>query len=64
MILFCQSDPSVHAQQAHNDYLQLAVEGGALVIVPWLLAGLLLARRITRRFNRASGRNRLGDSNR
>ena len=27
MILYPHSDPSVHAQQAHNDYLQLAVEG-------------------------------------
>jgi len=49
MILYPQSDPGVHARQAHNDYLQLAVEGGALVIVPWLLAGALLARRIPRR---------------
>ncbi len=39
----------MHAQQAHNDYLQLAVEGGLLVIVPWLLAGALVARRIARR---------------
>ncbi len=49
MILYPQSDPSVHAQQAHNDYLQLAVEGGLLVIVPWLLAGALVVRRIARR---------------
>jgi O-antigen ligase len=50
MILYPQSDRSVHAQQAHNDYLQLAVEGGLLVVVPWLVAGMLIVWRIARRF--------------
>ena len=29
MLVYPQTDTAFHAQQAHNDYLQLAVEGGA-----------------------------------
>ena len=50
MLLYPQTDPMVHAQQAHNDYLQLAIEGGALVMLPWLAAGVLLVRRIRTAF--------------
>ena len=50
MLLYPQTDVQVHAQQAHNDYLQLAIEGGALVIIPWLIALLILARRVVRAF--------------
>src|SRR5262249_57084178 len=28
MLFYRQTDLTVHAQQAHNDYLQLAIEGG------------------------------------
>ncbi len=40
----------VHFQEAHNDYLQILVEGGLLVAVPAALALLTLARAIRRRF--------------
>jgi O-antigen ligase len=43
MLVYPQTDLSVHAQQAHNDYLQLAIEGGALVLVPWLLGAITFA---------------------
>ena len=39
-----------HFQEAHNDYLQVAVEGGILVGLPALVALLLLIRAIWRRF--------------
>ncbi len=49
MLLYPQTDTTVHAQQAHNDYLQLAVEGGLLVCIPVLIAIILLARLMWRR---------------
>lgn len=49
MLVYPQTDTHVHAEQAHNDYLQLAVEGGALAGVPWLAAMALLARIAWRR---------------
>jgi O-antigen ligase len=48
MLLYPQTDPTVHAQQAHNDYLELAIEGGVLVIVPWGIAAALLGGTIVR----------------
>lgn len=42
-----------HWNEAHNDYLQLAVEGGLLVGVPALLAALMLVRSVRRRFAEA-----------
>ena len=50
MLLYPQTDLEVHAQQAHNDYLQLAIEGGLLVAIPWLVALVILGRRIVRVF--------------
>lgn len=50
MLLFPQTDVQVHAQQAHNDYLQLAIEGGGLVALPWLVAAVILTRRIAGNF--------------
>ena len=44
MLLYPQTDTTVHAQQTHNDYLQLAVEGGLLVCIPVVIAIVLLAR--------------------
>jgi O-antigen ligase len=49
MLVYPQTDAGVHAQQAHNDYLQLAVEGGALVCIPALILILALGRLIVRR---------------
>ncbi|MBA3641142.1 MAG: O-antigen ligase family protein [Acidobacteriota bacterium] len=39
-----------HFQEAHNDYLQIVVEGGILVALPALVALVLLVRAIWRRF--------------
>jgi len=52
MLLFQEHDLSRHYAEAHNDYLQLAAEGGALVVLP---AGLCLVlvmfvREVRRRF--------------
>jgi O-antigen ligase len=49
MLLYPQTDNTVHAMQAHNDYLQLAVEGGLLVGIPALITVGLLVRTIRRR---------------
>jgi hypothetical protein len=49
MLVYPQTDTTVHAQQAHNDYLQLAVEGGALVCLPALLLVFAIARTAGRR---------------
>lgn len=40
-----------HFQEAHNDYVQIAVEGGLLVGIPALVAFVLLVRAIWRRFS-------------
>ncbi|HYU79178.1 MAG TPA: O-antigen ligase family protein [Vicinamibacterales bacterium] len=40
--------------QAHNDYLQLVAEGGALVAVPAVLAGILIVVTIRRRLLQAA----------
>ncbi len=37
MLFYQQADAATHYAQAHNDYLQLAAEGGALVGIPALL---------------------------
>ena len=41
--------------EAHNDYLQLLVEGGWLVTVPALVLVWLVAREVRRRFREARG---------
>jgi O-antigen ligase len=48
-LIYPQTDTTVHAAQAHNDYLQLAVEGGLLVGIPVLIAIAALIRTIVRR---------------
>ena len=48
-LIYPQHDLSVHAAQAHNDYLQLAVEGGLLVGIPVAIAVVGLVRTIARR---------------
>jgi O-antigen ligase len=54
--LFYQTSvPGFHLREAHNDYLQLAAEGGLLVGVPVLCAMAALARDIRRRFAGSSG---------
>lgn len=49
MLLYPQTDLTQHAQQAHNDYLQLAIEGGLLVIIPWSISAGMIIRRIVQR---------------
>ena len=41
---------TAHYVEAHNDYLQLLVEGGWLVAVPALVLVILFAREVRRRF--------------
>ena len=49
MILYPRTDNSVFPYEAHNDYLQLAVEGGLLVGVPVLLLIYAVAREAIRK---------------
>jgi O-antigen ligase len=50
MITYQTSQQDQHFQEAHNDYLQLAVEGGLLVALPALIALAFIVRAIRRRF--------------
>ena len=43
----------LHFQEAHNDYLQIAAEGGLLVGLPALVALAIFARDVRRRFREA-----------
>lgn len=49
-VVYQRYDLSVHYVQAHNDYLQLAAEGGWLVAVPAALLALTLVGHIVGRF--------------
>ena len=53
MIRYQTSQNDQHFQEAHNDYLQVVVEGGILVALPAFVAVLLLVRAIRRRFEAA-----------
>jgi len=57
MLVYQVWDPTTRTVEAHNDYLQFAAEGGILLTLPALLALVLLAREIRRRFreDRAEG---------
>ena len=50
MIAYQTTQRDQHFQEAHNDYLQVMVEGGLLVALPAALALVLMARAIRRRF--------------
>jgi hypothetical protein len=50
MINYQTSYSDQHFQEAHNDYLQVLVEGGLLVALPALVTLVLIARTIRRRF--------------
>lgn len=59
MLLFQTNDLDHHYAAAHNDYVQLAAEGGLLVVIPALvLAGILIqeARRGFRQTHEREGR--------
>ena len=54
--LFYQTSvPGFHLREAHNDYLQLAAEGGLLLGVPIVCAAAALGRDIRRRFAASLG---------
>ena len=48
MIVHPRTDLTTHPNAAHNDYLQLAIEGGLLVGVPALLLAVAIVRAIVR----------------
>jgi len=50
MLSYQTTQRDTHFQEAHNDYLQILVEGGLLLAVPAGLALVLVVRAITRRF--------------
>ena len=50
MLSYQTTHRGTHFQEAHNDYLQILVEGGLLIAVPAALALAMLARAIRRRF--------------
>jgi len=47
-LLYQTADPTHHYAEAHNDYLQLAAEGGILLLVPILFAAALFIREAMR----------------
>jgi O-antigen ligase len=53
MTVYQSSSRSVHFQEAHNDYLQLAAEGGLLLAIPVLVTLGIFARAVQRRFREA-----------
>ena len=54
-VAYQSSNRDVHYQEAHNEYLQLAAEGGVLLIVAAIVLLTVIARKIRRRF--VSGRD-------
>jgi len=50
MVIYQTTQHDQQFQEAHNDYLQLLVEGGLLVAIPAAVALFLIARAIYRRF--------------
>jgi O-antigen ligase len=49
MLVYQQSDRSLFFNQAHNQYLQLAAEGGLVLLIPLAMACCILATRAVRR---------------
>jgi O-antigen ligase len=52
MLVYQQSDRTLFFNQAHNQYLQLAAEGGLLLVLPLAVAAAAFARRAARRLAR------------
>ena len=50
MLFYQRHDLAHRYEQAHNDYLQLAAEGGVLLCVPAAIVALVTARQARRRF--------------
>ena len=55
MLSYQKRNPGIYVAQAHNDYLQLLAEGGALVTIPAACAILLLAWAIRRNLRAHAG---------
>jgi len=51
MLVYQTSDRASMYAQAHNDYIQLAVEGGLLVAVPAIVVAVIITRTIRRRLS-------------
>jgi O-antigen ligase len=58
MLFYQTRNAGFHMAQAHNDYIQLAAEGGLLVVAPALVAAVLLARAIARNLRAARPESR------
>ena len=54
MLFYQTTLPDEHVRQAHNDYLQLAAEGGLLLGIPIAAAIFIFSREVYRRFREAS----------
>ena len=54
MLAYQTAQPHEHLVEAHNDYLQLAAEGGLLLATPIAIAALLFIRDVRRRFREAA----------
>lgn len=54
-LFYQRSQPNVHLREAHNDYLQLAAEGGLLVGIPVLVLLVVFWREVRRRFLSSEG---------
>jgi putative inorganic carbon (HCO3(-)) transporter len=50
MVAYQTADPDQHYEEAHNDYLQIAAEGGLLVGIPALALLIVVARQVWLRF--------------
>ena len=55
MLLYQQHDLARHYAEAHSDFLQLAAEGGALLIIPALVCAGVFARDVRAAFRRPQG---------
>ena len=60
MILYQTGSRDVHFQESHNDYLQLAAEGGLLLGIPILATVILFVRAVRRRFAAADDEGTIG----
>jgi O-antigen ligase len=58
MLFYQKRNAGFHMAQAHNDYVQLAAEGGLLIVVPAVIAAALLARAIAQNLHAARPESR------
>ena len=58
MLFYQKHNAGFHMAQAHNDYVQLAAEGGLLVVVPAAIAAVVLARTMMRNLGTARSESR------